>query len=179
MDRVGQDALDIKYRFGYSIKNPKLVKSPYVVKKDPWFKMKWAPYGPSEVKQDIWNRGKLPTYPSVWRRAGKSVNLERLGLSGVGEIVSYNELGQVPGPTDRPGVTQGRNVWGLLESVATKVGDIIMSREQTKLMQAQAELQVRSQSFFSPTFGQDTSSYWPWVLGIGALGVGVYMFSRR
>lgn len=177
MDFVGQDALEARYRFGYSIKNPKIVKTPYRVKKDPWFKMKWAAYGPAQVKEEIWNQSKLPEYPAVWRRATKRMNEEKLGLSGHVEMGNFHELGQAPGPTDKPGTTQERSIWGFLENIVTKGSDIVMAREQTKLAQAQAELQARMQAFM-PTV-QEAVSYWPWVLGVGALGVGVYMYSRR
>jgi hypothetical protein len=177
MDAVGQNAFERKYRFGYSFKNPKVVKTPYRPKHDPWFKVEWASYGPTQVKEDIWKQSKLPEYPAVWRRASKRVHVEKLGIDGSLEMSGFNELGQAPGPTDKSGTTEGRNVWGFLENIATRAGDIVMQREQTKLAQAQAELQSRMQAMMPMV--QGVVSYWPWILGIGVLGVGAYMVARR
>jgi hypothetical protein len=113
----------------------------------------------------------------VWRRASKRAHIEKLGVDSSLEMSGFNELGQAPGPTDKSGTTEGRNVWGFLENIATRAGDIVMQREQTKLAQAQAELQSRMQAMMPMV--QEAVSYWPWILGIGVLGVGAYMVARR
>lgn len=175
MEPVGQDAYDkLTYRFGYSFRNPKYVNVPYEAKPEPWFRMRWAAQGPSEVKSKIWRSGRIVRYPSVWRRAGKRANIERLGVDvDRTELHNFNELGQAPGPADKVADT-GRNWWGSLENIVSKTADILISQQQAKIARAQSEISARM-----PVIVEQTSTYFPWVVGIGILGTGAYFMLRR
>lgn len=179
MNAVGQIALDHRYRFGYSFKNPRVVKRVTEVKSEPWFKMVWAPQGPSEVKEEIWKGGKLPEYPAVWRRASKRMHVEKLNVDASQlEMPSFNELGQVPGPTDKVSTTE-RGFWGSLENILSKTGDIILAREQAKIAKAQAETSAISARLQPITEAVTSPNVVPWIIGVGVLGVGLYIVFRR
>lgn len=187
MNAIGQDALDEKYRFGYSFKNPRVVKRVDNVKPFPWFEMDWATKGPTQVKEEMFRSGKLARYPSVWRRASKRMHRDRLGdideriienrseFERV-ELPDFQELGQAPGPTDKQGTTTGRDFFGVLTSTLTKASDILVAREQSKIAQAQAETSMR----LSPgMFYQTAQDNWVWVVGGGLVLIGAYMLWRK
>jgi hypothetical protein len=166
MNAIGQDALDSKYRFGYSFKNPKLVKRATEVKPYPWFEMNWASEGPTQKKDRLFREGKLAKYPAVWRRAAKSNMVKKLGVSKSVELQGFDELGQAPSASTVSTVERG--FWGSLENILTKTADIIATREQAKIAQAQAEIAARTPT--QMVMGT-VQSNWPIIL-IGTLAVG-------
>lgn len=182
----------VSYRFGYSFENPRLVRKATQAKSEPWFKMKYAPQGPTQVRRDLFNSGKLANYPSIWRRAAKRVHKERLsGLSDIDERIienasefesvelpDFEELGQAPGPTVRKPVTQERSFWGSLQSMLTKTSDVLIQREQTKQAMAQAEIVARTQpTGFIPTLTDGVN--WPIIGLIGVGGLLIYSVMNR
>ncbi len=179
MDVVGQIALDHRYRFGYSFRNPRIIKRVTEVKPEPWFKMKWAPQGPTQVRAKIWKSGRLPEYPSVWRRAAKRVHVEKLeGYVSRLEMPSFYELGQAPGPTEKVPTTE-RGFWGLLENILIKTSDILVAREQAKTAKVQAEAAARLEPIKAGVFSTGETNMMPWLVGLGVLGIGAYMVFRR
>ncbi|MEM4360115.1 MAG: hypothetical protein QXT45_06265 [Candidatus Bilamarchaeaceae archaeon] len=171
---IGQDALDSKYRFGYSFKNPQLVKKAARAKPYPWFKMIWAPEGPTQKREQLFKEGKLAKYPAVWRRSAKHKTVSKLGVNKDVELQGFDELGQAPGPTTISTVERG--FWGSLENILTKTADIIAKREEAKIAEAQAKVAAMMPV---RTVTETAQTYWPIVLVLGLGGIGLYMMMRR
>jgi hypothetical protein len=69
----------VPYRIGYSFRQPTLLKPVTKTNERPYFAMDWAIKGPSQVKEELYKKGTLQRFPSVWRRAAKSMTNEKLG----------------------------------------------------------------------------------------------------
>lgn len=172
---IGQDALDEKYRFGYSFKNPRVVKSVGDVKPYPWFQVDWGTKGPIQTREELFRNGELNKYPAVWRRGAKRMHRSKLGDFERVELPDFQELGQAPGPTSVQS-TVNRGFWGSLTNVLTKTTDVMAMREQAKIAQAQAEISARIP--ITTTIVETAQTYWP-VLLIGGGAVLYMMIGRR
>lgn len=181
---------DVPYRIGYSFRNPEMVKPVTMTRERPFFAMDWAIKGPTQVKAELYKSGVLQRYPTVWRRAAKSINIEKLdGLNGVGGVVgmrkelpSFEELGQAPGPTDNATTTSetGRSFFGFLDNMIKTAGGLVSQGQQLQIMKAQA--QATQPSTFLPNFytpGEGGIGMLGWAAIIGTVGVGAFLYLRR
>jgi len=180
---------DVPYRIGYSFRNPVLVKPVTRTRERPYFALDWAIKGPTQVKEELFKKGVLQKYPTVWRRAAKGKALGKLkgpgGLGGVvgnrKELPSFEELGQAPGPTDKKTVTSetGRSFFGFLDNMIKTAGGLISDSQQLEIARAQAQIYPTGMpQFFTPQEGGGLGLL-GWTVILGGLGTGVYLFMRR
>jgi hypothetical protein len=172
---------DVPYRIGYSFRNPVMVKPLTMTRERPYFGMDWAVKGPTQVKEELYNKGTLQRYPTVWRRAAKAIPVRSLGVVGNRtELPSFQELGEAPGPTDAVTTTSAvdRSPWGFLDNMIKTAGGLISQAQQVEIQKAQAQQYPYGMpQFFTPGGGGLGTLGWMAVLG--AAGVGVFMFMRN
>ena len=173
---------DVPYRIGYSFRQPKVVKEVTRTNTRPYFAKDWAMKGPTQVKEELYKKGVLQRYPTVWRRAAKSMNVAGLGVVGNRrELPSFEELGAAPGPTDKETVNTdvGRSVFGFLENMLKTTGGAIAQSQQLEIAraQAQAPYATRLPQFFTPSEGG--LGLLGWTAIIGTLGVGAFFYMRN
>jgi len=173
---------DVPYRIGYSFRQPQIVKPITRTNTRPYFAMDWAIKGPSQVKEELYKKGVLQKFPSVWRRAAKSMNVAGLGVVGNRrELPSFQELGAAPGPTDKETVNTdvGRSVFGFLENMIKTTGGVIAQSQQMEIARAQAQGPYATSlpRFFTPSEGG--LGMLGWAAIAGTLGVGVFLYMRN
>ncbi len=175
----------VPYRIGYSFRQPKLLKPVTVTRERPYFAMDWAIKGPSQVKEELYKSGKLQTFPTVWRRAAKTMNVQGLGVVGNRrELPSFNELGAAPGPTDKSTVTSdvGRDFFGFLSNAIKDVGGAVAQSQQLEVLKAQTQAAQQQRTvlpqFFTPGTDGGIGTL-GWVTIIGALGIGTFIYVRN
>lgn len=175
---------DVPYRIGYSFRQPKLLKPVTKTNVRPYFAMDWAIKGPSQVKEELYKKGTLQTFPSVWRRAAKLKGTQGLGVVGNRrELPSFDELGAAPGPTDAVTVnsTAGRDFFGFLDNTIKSVGGAIAQRQQLEIVRAQAQAPqypVSLPSFYNPSNPGGIGAL-GWVSILGGVGVVAYLYMKR
>lgn len=173
---------DVPYRIGYSFRNPELVRPVTHTNKRPYFAMDWAA-SVTKKKEDLYKKGTLQRFPTIWRRSAKAMNVRGLGVVGNRrELANFNELGAAPGPTDKVTVNTltRRGVFGFLENMIKTTGGVIAQSQQLEIVkaQAQAPYATRLPQFFTP--GEEGGiGMLGWAAIIGVLGVGTFMFVRR
>lgn len=175
---------DVPYRIGYSFRQPEIVKP--VTKTDvrPFFAMDWAIKGPSQVKEELYQSGKLQKFPAVWRRAAKLKNVQSLHVVGNRrELPSFDELGAAPGPTDAVTVnsTTSRDFFGFLDNAIKSVGGVIAQRQQMEIVKAQAQTpqyQVSLPSSYMPSVDGGIGML-GWASILGGVGVVAYLYMKR
>lgn len=172
---------DVPYRIGYSFRNPQAVKSVTRTRERPYFAMDWAIKGPTQVKEELYRKGVLQRYPTVWRRAAKGMAIRGMGVVGNRkELPNFQELGQAPGPTDKVTTTSetSRSFYGFLDNMIKTAGGLIGQSQQLEIAKAQAQQYPTGlPQFFTP--GGGGIGMLGWVAIIGVAGVGAYMFMRR
>lgn len=175
---------DVPYRIGYSFRQPKLLKPVTKTNERPYFAMDWAIKGPSQVKEELYKKGVLQQFPSVWRRAAKLKGTQGLGVVGNRrELPSFSELGAAPGPTDTVTVnsTAGRDFFGFLDNAIKSVGGAIAQRQQLEIVKAQAQAPqypVSLPSFYTPGDGGGIGML-GWASILGGVGVAAYLYMKR
>jgi hypothetical protein len=174
----------VPYRIGYSFRQPKLLKPVTVTRMRPFFAMDWAIKGPSQVKEELYQSGKLQKFPEVWRRAAKAMGTEGLGVVGNRrELPSFNELGAAPGPTDNSTTssTVSRDVFGFMSNLIKTTGGAIAQSQQLEITRAQAQAQqagrISLPMSYMPT--GEGIGVMGWAAIIGALSIGTFMYVRR
>lgn len=175
----------VPYRIGYSFRQPKLLKPVTVTRERPYFAMDWAIKGPSQVKEELYKKGTLQRFPTVWRRAAKQMNVQGLGVVGNRrELPSFSELGEAPGPTDKATTTSdvGRDFFGFLSNTIKSVGGAISQSQQLEVLKAQAQAQQAGRTtlptFFTPQSGGGIGLL-GWVAIASVLGVGTVIYMRN
>ena len=173
---------NVPYRIGYSFRQPQVVKPVTRTNERPYFAMDWAIKGPSQVKEELYKKGVLQRYPTVWRRAAKSIAVNGLGVVGNRrELPSFEELGEAPGPTDKETVNTdvGRSVFGFLENMIKTTGGAIAQSQQLEIAraQAQAPYATRMPQFFTP--GSGGLGMMGWLAIAGTLGAGAYFYMKN
>ena len=174
---------DVPYRIGYSFRNPKLLKPVTRTNERPYFAMDWAIKGPSQVKEELYKKGKLQRFPTVWRRAAKEMNVAGIGVVGNRkELPSFEELGAAPGPTDKETVNTdvSRSVYGFLENMIKTTGGAIAQSQQLEIVRAQA--QAPYQATMLPryfTSGEGGLGMMGWLAIAGTLGAGAYFYMKN
>jgi len=173
---------DVPYRIGYSFRQPRVVQPVTRTNTKPFFAMDWAIKGPAQVKEELYRRGILQKFPSVWRRSAKSMNVAGLGVVGNRrELPSFEELGAAPGPTDKETVNTNvdRNAYGLLDNIIKYAGGAIAQSQQLEIVraQAQAPYATRLPQFFTPSEGG--LGMLGWAAIVGTLGVGAFLYMRN
>ena len=175
---------DVPYRIGYSFRQPKLLKPVTKTNVRPYFAMDWAIKGPSQVKEELYKKGTLQKFPSVWRRAAKLKAVQTLGVVGNRrELPSFNELGAAPGPTDNTTVnsTTSRDFFGFLDNAIKSVGGAIAQNQQLQVLKAQAQAPqypVSLPSFYSPNSVGGIGTL-GWISILGGVGVATYLYMKR
>jgi len=172
---------DVPYRIGYSFRQPRVVRGVTRTNTRPFFAMDWAIKGPSQVKEELYKKGELKRFPSVWRRAAKSMNVSGLGVVGNRrELPSFEELGAAPGPTDKETVNTdvNRSVFGFLENMIKTTGGAIAQSQQLEIMRAQAQGPYATglPRFFTPSEGG--LGMIGWLAIAGTLGAGAYFYMK-
>ena len=176
----------VPYKIGYSFRQPKLLKPVTVTRERPYFAMDWAIKGPSQVKEELYKKGNLQRFPTVWRRAAKQMNVQGLGVVGKRrEMPSFNELGEAPGPTDKGTTTSdvGRDFLGFLSNAIKSVGGAVAQSQQLEVLRAQTQAAQQPRTylpqFFTPG-GDSGIGTLGWLAIASVLGVGtvIYMRSR-
>jgi len=172
---------DVPYRIGYSFRNPTVVAPLTRTRERPFFGMDWAVKGPTQVKEELWNKGVEQRYPTVWRRAAKAIPIKSLGVVGNRtELPSFSELGEAPGPTDKATTTSevDRSPWGFLDNMIKTAGGLIQTSQQMEIQRAQAQMYPNYMpQFFTPGGGGLGTLGWAALIGVA--GVGVFMFMRN
>jgi len=173
---------DVPYRIGYSFRQPRVVQPVTRTNTKPFFAMDWAIKGPSQVKEELYRKGVLQKFPSIWRRAAKSMNVAGLGVVGNRrELPSFEELGAAPGPTDKETVNTdvGRSVFGFLENMIKTTGGVIAQSQQMEIARAQAQGPYATglPRFFTPSEGG--LGMLGWAAIVGTLGVGAFLYMRN
>ena len=170
---------DVPYRIGYSFRNPRAVKHVTKTRERPFFAMDWAVKGPTQVKAELFKKGTLQRYPTVWRRAAKGMAVNGMGVVGNRtELPNFEELGQAPGPTDKATTTSetSRSVFGFLDNMIKTAGGLISQSQQMEITRAQAQQQPTSlPNFFTPSEGGLGMFGWTAILGMAGIGIYVYM----
>lgn len=175
---------DVPYRIGYSFRQPELLKPVTRTNVRPFFAIDWAIKGPSQVKEELYQSGKLQTFPSVWRRAAKMKGTQGLGVVGNRrELPSFNELGAAPGPTDAVTVnsTAGRDFFGFLDNAIKSVGGAIAQRQQLEIVKAQAQTPqypISLPSGYMPSMDSGIGML-GWTAILGGVGVAAYLYMKR
>jgi hypothetical protein len=174
---------DVPYRIGYSFRNPVQVKPVTHTRERPFFAMDWAVKGPSQVKEELYKKGVLQRYPTIWRRAAKGMAVSGLGVVGNRkELPNFQELGQAPGPTDNATTTSDttRSVFGFLDNMITAAGGLITQSQQLEIAKAQAQARPTSLPlFYTPGQGASGIGVLGWTAIIGIVGAGAYYFLKR
>ena len=136
----------------------------------------------SEKKENLYKKGVLQRYPTVWRRSAKAMNVSGLGVVGNRrELPNFQELGAAPGPTDKETTTSNiyRDGMGLLQNVIKDVGGFIAQSQQLEIAKAQAQgpYATRLPQFFTP--GEGGLGMLGWTAILGTVGVGAFLFMRN
>lgn len=172
---------DVPYRIGYSFRNPTIVKQLTRTRVEPYFAKDWTMKGPTQVKAELFEKGVLQRYPTVWRRAAKGMAIKELGVVGNRtELPSFQELGQAPGPTDKATTTSevDRSPWGFLNNMIKTAGGLISQSQQMEIARAQAQQYPAAMpQFFTP--GGGGIGMLGYLAIASVLGVGAYMYIRR
>lgn len=173
---------NVPYRIGYSFRQPKVVKPVTRTNERPYFAMDWAIKGPSQVKEELYKKGQLQRYPTVWRRSAKSMAVNGLGVVGNRrELPSFEELGEAPGPTDKETVNTdvSRSVFGFLENMIKTTGGAIAQSQQLEIVRAQAQgpYATSMPRFFTPSEGG--LGMIAWLAIAGTLGAGAYFYMKN
>lgn len=173
---------NVPYRIGYSFRQPKVVKPVTRTNERPYFAMDWAIKGPSQVKEELYKKGQLQRYPTVWRRSAKSMAVNGLGVVGNRrELPSFEELGEAPGPTDKETVNTdvSRSVFGFLENMIKTTGGAIAQSQQLEIVRAQAQgpYATSMPRFFTPSEGG--LGMIGWLAIAGTLGAGAYFYMKN
>ena len=179
----------VPYRIGYSFRNPQMTKPVTQTRERPYFAMDWAIKGPSQVKEELYKKGTLQRYPTIWRRAAKTMAIEKLdgGMGGVvgnrRELPSFNELGAAPGPTDKETVNSetSRSVFGFLENMIKTTGGAIAQSQQLEILKVQTQAQQPRTflpTFFTPGDGGGIGAL-GWLAIAGGLGVATVLYIRN
>lgn len=180
---------NVPYRIGYSFRQPQMIKTVTKTRERPYFAMDWAIKGPSQVKEELYQSGVLQRYPTVWRRAAKTMNIEKLnGNSGKGGVVgnrrelpNFQELGEAPGPTDKATTSSEvtRSDSGFLNNMIKMAGGLIDQSQKLEIMKAQAQAtqNTRLPQFF--TAGGGGLGMVGWVAILGTVGVGAFLYIRN
>lgn len=174
------------YVIGESFTNPEIVK-PITSTREPYWKTQWAMKGPTQVKEELYKSGRLQRFPTVWRRAAKSMSIQKLGaVTNRKELPDFNELGKAPGPTDIKTTTSStdRGAWGFLDNVIKTAGAVIGQRQQMEIVKAQAQA-VQAQQYptvlptmFTPTEGGGIGIVTIALITLGS-GAALYYFMRK
>ncbi len=172
---------DVPYRIGYSFRNPTVIKPLTKTRTEPYFAMQWGMKGPSQVKEELFQKGVLQKYPSVWRRAAKGMAIKDLKVVGNRtELPSFEELGEAPGATDKATTSSSvdRGPWGFLDNMIKTAGGLIQQSQQMEIQRAQTQQYASSYpQFFTPSSGGIGMLGWTAIAGM--VGVGAYMFLKR
>lgn len=173
---------DVPYRIGYSFRQPDVVRPVTRTNTRPFFAMDWAIKGPAQVKEELYKKGELKRYPTVWRRAAKSMAVNGLGVVGNRrEVPSFEELGEAPGPTDKETVNTNveRDWTGFLMNRIKDVGGAIAQSQQLEIVraQAQAPYATRMPQFF--TSGGGGMGIVGLLAIVGVVGIGGYLYMRH
>jgi len=172
---------DVPYRIGYSFRNPQTVKHVTKTRERPYFAMDWAIKGPTQVKEELYQKGVLQRYPTVWRRAAKGMAVKELGVVGNRtELPNFQELGAAPGPTDKETSTStvSRSVFGFLDNMVKTAGGLIGQSQQMEIARAQAQqYPTVLPQFFTP--GGDGIGMLGIAAIVGVLGVGTFLYMRN
>lgn len=172
---------DVPYRIGYSFRNPELVKPVTRTSEQPYFKMNWAG-SVTQKKEDLYKKGTLQRFPTVWRRSAKSMAVSGLGVVGNRrELPNFQELGAAPGPTDKVTVNTSttRDWLGFLQNSIKDVGGLIAQSQQMEIVKAQAQGPYATglPRFFTPSEGG--LGMIGWLAIFGTLGAGTYFYMRN
>lgn len=172
---------DVPYRIGYSFRNPTIVKPLTKTRTRPYFSKDWAMKGPTQVKEELWEKGIEQRYPTVWRRAAKGMAVKSLGVVGNRtELPSFQELGAAPGPTDKSTVTSevDRSPWGFLNNMIKTAGGLISQSQQMEIQRAQVQQYPTGMpNFFTPE-GEGLGVL-GWSAIAGVVGIGAYLYMNR
>ena len=173
---------DVPYRIGYSFRNPMMVKPVTMTRERPFFGMDWAIKGPTQVKEELFKSGVLQRYPTVWRRAAKSMAVKDLGVVGNRtELPSFQELGEAPGPTDKSTTTSevDRSPWGFLNNMIKTAGGLISQSQQMEIQRAQVQQYPTGMPQFFTSGSGGGIGMMGYLAIAGVLGVGAFMYMRR
>lgn len=172
---------NVPYRIGYSFRNPDLIKPVTRTNKRPYFAMDWAA-SVTKKKEDLYKKGTLQRFPTVWRRSAKAMNVSGLGVVGNRrELPNFQELGAAPGPTDKVTVNTSttRDWLGFLQNSIKDVGGLIAQSQQLEIVKAQAQgpYAVSLPRFFTP--GEGGIGVLGWAAIIGTVSVGAFFYIRN
>lgn len=176
---------DVPYRIGYSFRNPRLLKPLTKTNERPYFAIDWAIKGPMQVKEELYKKGTLQRFPTVWRRAAKQMNVQGMGVVGNRrELPNFQELGQAPGPTDVPTVNSSttRDVFGFLDNMIKTAGSAISQSQQLEIAKAQAQASpypISLPSFYTPGGPSGGIGTLGWITILGGVGLGAYFYMRK
>ena len=175
---------NVPYRIGYSFRQPQMVKQVTKTNERPYFAMDWAA-SPQKKKEDLYNKGTLQRFPTVWRRAAKAMNVQGLGVVGNRrELPSFNELGEAPGPTDNATTssTVTRDVFGFMTNLITSAGPAIAQAQQLEIQKAQIQAAQQPRTFlpqfFTPQDGSGMGML-GWLAIAGGLGIATVLYVRN
>jgi hypothetical protein len=172
---------DVPYRIGYSFRNPALIKPVTRTRERPYFAMDWAA-SVTKKKEDLYKKGTLQRFPTVWRRSAKSMAVNGLGAVGNRrELPNFQELGQAPGPTDKETVNTNiyRDAMGLLQNSLKDVGGLILQSQQMEIVRAQAQAPYATSlpRYFTP--GEGGIGMLGLAAIVGTVGIGAFMYLRN
>jgi hypothetical protein len=176
---MANDSIEkVPYRIGYSFKNPSIFK-PLTRTRNPFWQIHYEGKGPAQIRKEMWKRGILRKYPSMWRREAKANTVKGLGdiEKQEQELPDFYELGQAPGPTkEQSSDAVVRSPFGQLLNVAL-TGFKTVVEEEGKLQQIKAGYMPQSTFPFIP---QEYQSNVIPLLGIGlAIGLGSYLLMKK
>jgi len=172
---------DVPYRIGYSFRNPDIIKPVTRTREQPFFAMNWVG-SVTQKKEDLYKKGVLHRFPSVWRRSAKSMAVSGLGVVGNRrELPNFQELGAAPGPTDKETVNTNvfRDVMGFLQNGIKVIGGEIDQSQKMEIARAQAQGPYATMlpRYFNPSEGG--LGYVGWIAILGTLGVGTFFYMRN
>jgi len=172
---------DVPYRIGYSFRNPDIIKPVTRTREQPFFAMNWAG-SVTQKKEDLYKKGVLHRFPSVWRRSAKSMAVSGLGVVGNRrELPNFQELGAAPGPTDKETVNTNvfRDVMGFLQNSMKVIGGEIDQSQKMEIARAQAQGPYATMlpRYFNPSEGGIGMIGWTAI--VGTLGVGAFLYMRN
>lgn len=176
---------EVPYRIGYSFRQAGVTPTIERTSKRPYFAVNWAESVDSK-KKGLRGKGKMSRYPSVWRREAKRRTAQGL----MKELPDFQELGEAPGPTDKPTTSSevSRGMFGFLDNIIKTAGGLVSQHQQLQIVKAQAGKPVISQyapSTNLPVMGSTgygesgTSDIWKWGAIVGIVGIGAYFIVRR